>query len=242
MRTRGPDVIVFQHDHTRKIVSVRVNPAHDHPILLYQSEPRCSLARPSDDTLIPVPTRLVQDSFRPEFTFRKVSNAVLTEEETARERAYLVAIPEHRASMFKATRSPRRICLAFPRTVATCLTGSNVSPSRMCHSTLRPEDQSVTTRKRNPGKQATMQHSLTPQLCEHLLEERPPRQDRRRLALPQQPRFADGLAHDEPAVVERRGVFGEPGLHLGLPARWEEVREVVVSGRCACQAHREASR
>lgn len=45
-------------------------------------------------------------------------------------------MPLQRASMLRATRSPRRMCRALPRTVATCLTGSNVSPSFECHSTL----------------------------------------------------------------------------------------------------------
>ena len=50
--------------------------------------------------------------------------------------AYFVAMPEQRASVFKATLSPRRIFLTGPLTVAQCLIGSNGSPSLMCHSTL----------------------------------------------------------------------------------------------------------
>ena len=73
---------------------------------------------------------------------------------------YCVAIPLHRASMLSATRSPRRRCRAFPRTVATCLIGSNVAPSFMCHSTLRrrcqpsfttPRCKSLHTSSRTPG-------------------------------------------------------------------------------------------
>lgn len=49
---------------------------------------------------------------------------------------YFVAMPEQRASVFRATRSPRRMFRTGPRTVAQCLTGVKVSPSLMCHSTL----------------------------------------------------------------------------------------------------------
>lgn len=49
---------------------------------------------------------------------------------------YFVAIPEHLANVFRATRSPRRILRMGPRTVAQCLTGSKDSPSRICHATL----------------------------------------------------------------------------------------------------------
>lgn len=50
---------------------------------------------------------------------------------------YFVAIPEHRASVFKATRSPRRIFLTGPRTVAQCSTGLMECPSNTFHSTLK---------------------------------------------------------------------------------------------------------
>ena len=49
---------------------------------------------------------------------------------------YFVAIPEHRASVLRATRSPKSIFLTGPLTVAQCLTGVKVLPSLMCHSTL----------------------------------------------------------------------------------------------------------
>ena len=48
----------------------------------------------------------------------------------------LVAIPLHRARRFSATRSPNNKNRALPLTVAICFTGSNVSPSFTCHSTL----------------------------------------------------------------------------------------------------------
>lgn len=50
--------------------------------------------------------------------------------------ADLVAIPEQRARMFSATRSPNKILRTGPRTVAHCLMGVMLSPSWTCHSTL----------------------------------------------------------------------------------------------------------
>jgi hypothetical protein len=49
---------------------------------------------------------------------------------------HLVAMPEHLASVLSATLSPNKIFLTGPRTVATCVTGLNTSPSCTCHSTL----------------------------------------------------------------------------------------------------------
>lgn len=51
-------------------------------------------------------------------------------------RAYFVAIPEHRASVLRATRSPRRIMQAGPQTMAHWITGSNTAPSSISHLTL----------------------------------------------------------------------------------------------------------
>lgn len=48
----------------------------------------------------------------------------------------LVAMPEHRARVFRATRSPRRILRKGPRTVAQWVMGVMEVPSFMCHSTL----------------------------------------------------------------------------------------------------------
>lgn len=50
--------------------------------------------------------------------------------------ADLVAIPEQRARMLSATRSPSKILRTGPRTVAHCLMGVMLSPSETCHSTL----------------------------------------------------------------------------------------------------------
>ena len=49
---------------------------------------------------------------------------------------HFVAMPEHLAIVFRATRSPRRIFRTGPLTVAQCLMGLKASPSPMCHSTL----------------------------------------------------------------------------------------------------------
>ena len=51
--------------------------------------------------------------------------------------SYFVAMPEHLARMFKATRSPRRIFRTGPMTEAHWVMGSKDSPSLMCHFTLR---------------------------------------------------------------------------------------------------------
>lgn len=49
----------------------------------------------------------------------------------------LVAMPEQRARVLRATRSPRRILRTGPRTVAQWVMGVMESPSWTCHSTLR---------------------------------------------------------------------------------------------------------
>ena len=51
-------------------------------------------------------------------------------------KTYWVAMPEQRARVLRATRSPRRILRKGPRTVAQCLMGVKEVPSFMCHSTL----------------------------------------------------------------------------------------------------------
>lgn len=88
---------------------------------------------------------------------------------------HLVAIPEHRANVFKATRSPRRTFRIGPRTVAQCLIGSNVSPSRMCHSTLDGCQQQAceeTQRQSGTVKGGGRRDVLAIQLPENLVKER----------------------------------------------------------------------
>lgn len=62
------------------------------------------------------------------------------EEEWERRRmrrvTYFVAMPEQRARVLRATRSPRRMLRIGPRTVAQWVMGVIVVPSGVCHSTL----------------------------------------------------------------------------------------------------------
>lgn len=37
-RTFGPDVVVFEHNHTAKVVPVGVDAAHQHAVFLHESE------------------------------------------------------------------------------------------------------------------------------------------------------------------------------------------------------------
>lgn len=144
-------MIILEHDHARQIVSVRVDPAHEHPVLLHEPEPRRRLARAGDDAFVAVSSRKVLDPLRPES--RSVRPRRGREED-----AHLVAIPLQRASMFSATRSPRRMLRALPRTVATCLTGWNVSPSSRCHSTLHTSLASEQQPTQIVEKEATHSH------------------------------------------------------------------------------------
>lgn len=57
--------------------------------------------------------------------------------------AYAVAMPEQRARVLRATRSPRRILRTGPRTVAQWVMGVMGEPSDVCHSTLVARGQSV---------------------------------------------------------------------------------------------------
>ena len=53
---------------------------------------------------------------------------------------YLVAMPEQRARVLRATRSPRSSLRTGPRTVAHWVIGLIEEPSSMCHSTLEKND------------------------------------------------------------------------------------------------------
>jgi hypothetical protein len=44
-------MIILEHDHTAQIMPVRIDPAHQHTILLYQSETWRGLARTGDNAL-----------------------------------------------------------------------------------------------------------------------------------------------------------------------------------------------
>jgi hypothetical protein len=75
---------------------------------------------------------------------------------------YLVAIPEHRAKVFKATRSPRSSCRAGPVTVATFAIGENSVPSFMCHSTLRMRIKNIGGLYEQPSCSKTSSKKGTP--------------------------------------------------------------------------------
>ena len=87
---------------------------------------------------------------------------------------------------------------------------------------MRRRTQQAWNHERRPRKD-----SLAAQLGKDLLEERRAGEDGGLLALPEQERLALRLADDEAAIVERRRVFLQPGRDLRLPARREQVREVV---------------
>jgi len=38
VRTGGPDVVVFEHDHAREVESMWIDPADEHTVLLNQSK------------------------------------------------------------------------------------------------------------------------------------------------------------------------------------------------------------
>ena len=51
----SPDMVVLEHRHRTQIHTVRITPAHQHPILLHQPKPRRSLPRSRQRILIPSP-------------------------------------------------------------------------------------------------------------------------------------------------------------------------------------------
>jgi len=60
-RTRGPNVVVLEHDHAREVVPVRVDTSHQHSVFLDQPETRCSLPGASYGALEPVSSRKILD-------------------------------------------------------------------------------------------------------------------------------------------------------------------------------------
>lgn len=119
--------------------------------------------------------------------------------------AHFVAMPLHRASRLRATRSPSSRCRALPRTVATFLTGWNVSPSCMCHSTLQ---RGAPTIVNDSGPFRKLRNNLrAPKLSKNLVYERDTRKDGHILAFPKEKRFSLRFAHDVPTVVKRGRVF-----------------------------------
>lgn len=130
--------------------------------------------------------------------------------------ANLVAIPLHLARRLSAIRSPSSRCLAFPLTVAICLTGWKVSPSFTCHSTLRK-------RQRWHWHASGCYYVLAAQLSKDFGEERRTCQHRRVLAFSIQECLTVGLPYNVTCIIERRNVFRQPGGDNGFPARRENV-------------------
>lgn len=115
-------------------MSMCVDPSYQHSILFYKSEPGGSLSCTCDNAFVSRCSCEVLDTLRS--TKRRWSE-LPTKQGRQWGNAHLVAMPLHLASMLSATRSPRRICRTLPLTVATCLMGSKVYPSSICHSTLQ---------------------------------------------------------------------------------------------------------
>ena len=133
----GPDVVVLEHGHGAEVVAVRVAATDEEAVFFDEAEAWGGFAGAGEDGV-------------------GVAGGVDEGEEACgsvcgRERgewvregrfgevwrlAHLVAMPEHLASVLRATRSPSRIFRTGPLTVAQCLIGSKDSPSWMCHSTL----------------------------------------------------------------------------------------------------------
>jgi hypothetical protein len=78
---------------------------------------------------------------------------------------YTEAIPLHLARVFKATRSPSKSCLAFPRTMATLVLvfGGTTDPSGINHSTLFISSYYKVERTSSQHKQRSHQRMGHPQ-------------------------------------------------------------------------------
>lgn len=144
-------MIIFQHDHAREIMTMGINPSNQHAIFFNQSKSyqlglkmeqnfryllwihtRSCLSCSCYDAVKPITSCQIFNPFRPEIPQWEIGHGI------KKNRWFndLVAIPLHRARRFSATRSPKSKNRALPLTVAICFTGSNVSPSFTCHSTL----------------------------------------------------------------------------------------------------------
>lgn len=64
-RTVRPDVVVFEHDHARQVVSMCIDPTDEHAVFLDEAEARCRLARARDDAPVPARSRKVAHTLRP---------------------------------------------------------------------------------------------------------------------------------------------------------------------------------
>jgi len=132
-------------------------------------------------------------------------------------------MPLHLASRLRATLSPSRRCLAFPFTVATCLTGWNVSPSFICHSTLP----TASAHDRMDWEhQERWEYVLAIKLVEYLCEKRYTGEDRFRATFPKQVCGPMDFSDNVPTVIEGWGIFGKPSRDLRLPTRGEQVSRI----------------
>jgi len=113
---------IIRHDHARKVMAVAIDPSNQHSVLFDESKAWRRLPCAGNDTVESVASRKVLNFFGSAADVRQV---YLVQTMTT----HLVAIPLHLARRLRAIRSPMSKCLAFPLTVATCLTGSNKSPS-----------------------------------------------------------------------------------------------------------------
>jgi hypothetical protein len=64
-RTLGPDMVVLEHDHRAQIVSMSVDPSHQHTVLLHQPE-----------TYTPQPSQNVDDINQLTRSFPKSSRSI----------------------------------------------------------------------------------------------------------------------------------------------------------------------
>ena len=137
--------------------------------------------------------------------------------------SHFVAMPLHLASRLRATLSPSRRCLAFPFTVATCLTGWNVSPSFMCHSTLPTASAYNRT---DCERQELREYVLAVKLVEYFREKRYTGEDRFRVTFPKQVCGPMDFSYNVPTIIERWRIFGKPSRDLRLPTRGEQMSRI----------------
>lgn len=130
----SPYMIIFQHDHTAQIMSMWIDSPNHHTVFLNGSESRCSLSSTGNCSLPSCCSSKISESTRSKY----MSARRYRFDQSLMNRTHTVAIPLHLARVFKATRSPKSNCLAFPRTMATfvLLSAGTTEPSTINHSTL----------------------------------------------------------------------------------------------------------
>jgi len=133
--------------------------------------------------------------------------------------AYFVAIPLHLASRLSATRSPRRRWRAFPRTVATCLTGSKESPSFMCQFTL------CTRLGFNHDGVCWLVYVLAPKLTKYLGKEGTTSEHCGLFPLSKKKCSAFCLPNDIAPIIKGWRVLDQPVIDLAFPTWRQQVLE-----------------